>query len=312
METTLLTGASGFLGKELQKWLAMHSTVDTLGRSQQNNHVYDLGNEVPQLKNSYTTIIHNAGKAHIVPKTEEEKQDFFRVNYQGTMNLLSALEKSQQLPKSFIFISSVAVYGKETGEFLDEQTPLAASDPYGKSKIMAEKAILEWGKKHQVTIGILRLPLVAGPLPPGNLHKMLKAQRAGYYFQIGQGKAKRSVVVAKDIAQIIPKLAEVGGIYNLSDGYHPSYQELGQVFAKKLQIKPPLVMTPWLAKVLATGGEFAGNLIKKDLPFNTNTLSKMTSSLTFSAEKANKNLGWRPEPVLSYFAGLSKQDLIND
>lgn len=308
----LLTGASGFLGKELRKELATSGTVATLGRSSGNDLVCDLSKQEPQISKDYTTVIHNAGKAHVVPKTAAEKQAFFDVNYQGTLHLLAGLEKAPLLPDALIFISTVAVYGRETGTLLDENTPLAAADPYGKSKIMAEEAVIAWGKKHAVTIGILRLPLVAGPNPLGNLQKMLKAQQAGYYFQIGKGEAKRSVVVARDIAKLIPTLSKVGGTYNLSDGYHPTYQELGKLFAEKLQTKPPLVMSPWLAKVLATGGEVAGNLIKKNLPFNDRTLSKMTSSLTFSDQKAVKDLNWQPESALSYFASLSKQELLND
>lgn len=308
----LLTGATGFLGKTLQEVLSSEGEIHSLGRSPSNQITCDLSKEVPKLAHNYTTVIHNAGKAHMVPKTAQEKQAFFQVNVEGTKHLLTALENCSSLPKAFIFISSVAVYGAEVGQLIAEDNPLDATDPYGKSKILAEETVTAWGKAHGVTVGILRLPLVAGPLPPGNLHKMLKAQKAGYYFQIGQGSAKRSVVVAKDIAQIVPKLAEIGGIYNLTDGYHPSFQELGKLFAQKLEVKSPHIMPPWLAKTLAMVGEITGNTLKKDLPFNERTLSKMTSSLTFSDEKAVKTLGWNPEPVLSYLNSLSKKELIND
>lgn len=308
----LLTGASGFLGKSLANAFSAQGRLYTLGRSAQNTIVCDLASNVPQLENKYDIVVHNAGKAHIVPKTEKEKQDFYDVNYQGTLNLLKGIEAINHLPKAFIFISTVAVYGREIGDLLSEDTPLNAQDPYGKSKIMAEEAILKWGKEKGVIIGILRLPLVAGTHPPGNLQKMIHAQKAGYYFQIGKGSAKRSVVSAKDVANIIPKVAEVGGIYNLTDGQHPTFKELGQVFAEKLEVKHPHVMPPILGKLLATAGDLGGAVLRKNLPFNSRQLSKMTSSLTFSDKKAVESLGWRPEPVLSYFKHLSKTDLIHD
>ena len=54
------------------------------------------------------------GVTYMLPKTETEKQEFFDVNYQGTINLCTALEKIGS-PKALIFISTVAVYGCEYG-----------------------------------------------------------------------------------------------------------------------------------------------------------------------------------------------------
>lgn len=312
MATYLITGATGFLGKALTEVLGQQGETYSLGRSASSDIICDLAKEIPSITQQVDVVVHNAGKAHVVPKTQAEEEAFYEVNHQGTLNLLEGITKTGQLPNALIFISTVAVYGRETGDLLAETTSLSATDPYGKSKIMAEEAIIEWGKEHQVTIGILRLPLVAGKQPPGNLHKMLKAQKSGYYFEIGKGDAQRSVVVANDVAAIIPKLAEVGGIYNLSDGQHPTFHELGQAFAQQLGVKPPHAMPLWLAKSLALCGEIGGNLLKRNLPFNQRALSKMTSSLTFSDQKAVKNLTWNPQPVVSYFASLSKTDLLHE
>lgn len=82
-------------------------------------------------------VLHACGKAHIVPRTEEEKQAFFDVNYTGTIHLCEALERVGG-PKALIFISTVAVYGYESGEMITEEHPLNGDTPYAKSKIMAE------------------------------------------------------------------------------------------------------------------------------------------------------------------------------
>lgn len=306
----LVTGASGFLGRELIKALNIISSVDSLGRSDENDIVADLACGVPLLENAYSVVVHAAGKAHMVAKSPLEINDFFDVNYQGTLNLLKGLEGLSSLPKSFIYISSVAVYGLTEGMLLDESTPLNASDPYGKSKKMAEEAVLDWGNKHNVKIGILRLPLVAGTHPPGNLNRMLRAQRAGYYFQIGSGEAKRSMVSAIDVANIIPFLAERGGTYNLTDQHHPSFAELAGIFSKKLKVNPPHNMPLLLARLLARVGDISGALFKKDAPFNSIALSKMINSLTFSDDKAKRLLGWQPKSVLDVFESLPDGDLI--
>jgi nucleoside-diphosphate-sugar epimerase len=300
----LITGGTGFLGSELTRCLSVKATIHTLGRSEGNSIICNLANEVPSFAHNYQTVVHNAGKAHITPRNKSEREDFFNVNYQGTLNLLAGIEKSTVLPKSFVLISTVAVYGAETGILLDEETPLNATDPYGLSKVKAEEAVLEWGKKHNVTIAILRLPLVAGPKPPGNLAKMLKAQRAGYYFQIGKGEARRSMVCATDVANIIPVVTLKGGIYNLTDQHHPSFAELALVFSQKLLTRPPYILPFGFAKILASVGDIAKLITQLNLPFSKQNLCKMTKSLTFSDDKAKIQLHWSPQLVINFFKDL--------
>ena len=57
----------------------------------------------------------------------------------------------------------------------------------GKSKIDAEAEVVSWCKKNDVEFLILRLPLISGPNPPGNLGALYKAIQKGYYFRIGKG-----------------------------------------------------------------------------------------------------------------------------
>lgn len=64
--------------------------------------------------------------------------------------MLQGLEGSQTSPKAFIFISSVAVYGRENGINISEDAPLLAKDPYGLSKIQAEKLVLDWCVRNNV------------------------------------------------------------------------------------------------------------------------------------------------------------------
>ena len=291
----LLTGSSGFLGKELKKNLISEVDLYELNRSS-GNYLFDLSDGTPTFDLPFNLVIHAAGKAHSVPKNEAEKQDLFYVNVKGTSNLLKGLENSG-IPKSFVFISSVAVYGKESGNLVNENENLSAKDPYGQSKIQAEKLIQAWCEKHNVICTILRLPLIAGLNPPGNLGSMIKGIQKGYYLNIDGGRAKKSMVLAEDVARIIPKAAEVGGVYNLTDGYHPSFIELSSVIAQQLNKKTSGNIPGPLAKVAARIGDLLGNRA----PINTVKLKKITSDLTFDDSKARKLLGWNPTPVLEGF-----------
>lgn len=291
----LISGASGFLGKHFTDYFTnLNFKFDTIGRSKKNTIIANFENKIT-ISNSYNLVIHAAGKAHTIPKTEKEIADFFKINVIGTFNFLEGLTKS--LPKQFVFISSVSVYGLVKGENIDESFPLLAEDPYGKSKIEAEKLVNEWCKEHEVICTILRLPLVVGVNPPGNLGAMIRAIKKGYYFNIAGGNSHKSMVLASDITKFILKAAEVGGIYNLTDGIHPTFNSLSKEISSKLKKSIVLNIPLFAAKILAK----LGDLIGDSFPFNSNKLAKITSTLTFNDNKARLAFNWKPTPILEGF-----------
>src|SRR5690606_11252870 len=158
------------LGKILHKsFIESGYNVVTLGRSNCLINVDITGPLDISLNILPSFVVHAAGKAHTFPKTQLEKQEFYRVNLQGTKNLCKLLEKAGVLPRAFIFISTVSVYGLDNGEKITEDFPLNGSSPYAESKILAEHWLQEWADKNAIKLGIVRLPLVVGPMPPGNL-----------------------------------------------------------------------------------------------------------------------------------------------
>lgn len=291
----ILTGSSGFLGQYIFKELRKTHELMTLARNNASILV-DLAKEIPKLP-PVDLVIHCAGKAHSVPKTEAEKQAFFEVNLSGTANLLKGLEQADALPQSLVFISTVAVYGCESGRLIKEEQVLKATDPYGHSKVQAEQLVTEWCQKYKVICSILRLPLLVGENPPGNLGAMIKGIKKGYYFNIAGGQARKSMVLAADVAKVIPIVAEIGGIYNLTDGIHPNFAELSTAIAKQLHQKNSYNMPLWLARIVAGLGDLLGS----KAPINNNKLNKITSDLTFDDRKARKLLNWKPMPILDFF-----------
>lgn len=101
--------------------------------------------------------------------------------------MCTALEQSG-IPKAFIFISSVAVYGCDSGENITEEHSLDGTTPYALSKIKAEKYLEGWCIMHNVKLSILRPSLIAGPNPPGNLGAMIRGIRNGKYLSIAGEK----------------------------------------------------------------------------------------------------------------------------
>lgn len=290
----LLTGATGFLGQQLIPELDRETI--RLGRSTSNRIRCDLSVEIPPLPR-VSIVIHNAGKAHVVPKTAAEAEVFFQVNYQGTRHLLQALEVHP--PDQFIFISTVSVYGLEEGEDIDESHPLNGSTPYALSKIQAEAAVRTWCESRCVPWVILRLPLIAGPNPPGNLGAIQRAIAKGRYFRITGNDARKSMVLAEDVARLIPQLQGKTGAYNLTDGIHPTFAEIEEGIAGALGKRIPLRLPESLVKILAKAGNGITGL-GLPFPLTTERLQKMTATLTFSDQKARRELGWQPQAVIPY------------
>ena len=294
--TLLFTGASGFLGSNIIQLLNGAYNIISIGLSPQDTYLVDIATDIPTFTDAFDVVFHAAGKAHSVPKTEAEKRLFFDVNLQGTKNLCTALERSG-IPKAFIFISTVAVYGCDSGENITEEHPLNGTTPYALSKIKAEKYLEGWCAMHNVKLSILRPSLIAGPNPPGNLGAMIRGIRNGKYLSIAGGKARKSVLMVQDIANLLPMLIEKGGIYNVCDSYQPSFRELEIVICKQLNKKLPLSIPYWFAKSMAILGDCLG----ENTPINSLKLRKITNSLTFSNEKAMRELGWKPMNVLGNF-----------
>lgn len=296
MEKILFTGGTGFLGKNVRPILDKEYEVTTCGITSEDMIKANLAKETPKLDKHYDIVLHACGKAHVVPKTEAEKQAFFDVNFTGTVNLCDALEEIG-VPKAIVFISTVAVYGCEYGDLITEEHPLEGKTPYAKSKIMAEEYLTEWCKTNNVVLGILRPSLLAGKDAPGNLGAMVNGVRKGFYMNIAGGKVIKSILMAEDIARILPSLVEKGGTYNVCDTRQPSFGELSVSVAKQLGKGKPMNIPYWMAWCMAKVGDLLGS----KAPINSYKLEKMTKSLTFSNEKARKELGWEPLDVLDNY-----------
>ncbi|WP_026956903.1 NAD-dependent epimerase/dehydratase family protein [Algoriphagus vanfongensis] len=286
----LLTGAGGFLGSYLQKELI--GELSTLGRRSSSSIICSLDKEVPVLS-EYDLIVHNAGWAHRIPKSPEQEKRFFEVNFVGTQNLVTGIDNSGKYPQAMVFISTVAVYGVDTGELIAESCEPNPKTPYAKSKYKAEQLLQDWASQHGVNLSILRLPLIAGGnQTPGNLGAMIKAIQRGYYFRIGKGSAKKSLVLAEDVACLIPTLINTTGIFNLTDGVNPSLAELeeylGSFYGKRVRS-----IAPWILRVAT----WFGDLIP-GFPINSYRMGKLGDSLTFDDAKARRELSWDPRPVI--------------
>lgn len=290
MFNILLTGSSGFLGSYLFNSLRINNNVFTLNRSS-GDFVVDLSQSQFSIDLFFDIVVHSAGNIHSNPKSDFEINKVYSDNYKSTVNLVNSLESP---PSYFVFISSIAVYGLEEGINISECAPLQAVDPYGRSKIDSEKYLINWCNQNNVKLLILRLPLVVGNAPKGNLNKMIKAISNYYYFEVSGGKARRSMVLAEDISANLLHMINFPGIYNLTDGYHPSYNELALAYSKLLRKRLIFNISFRFAHVLARIGDkmFLGGI------YNSKVLNKLLSTLIIDDSLARKTFGWESKKVV--------------
>lgn len=292
----LFTGSSGFLGRNVIPILKKRYDVDTLDIVGKPDYICNLGSDTPVIKTFYDIIIHAAGKAHTIPRDRKEEEEYYVSNYLGTCNLCSALEK-YALPKAFLYISTVAVYGCKEGVLLEESLPLKGETAYAKSKIEAENYLIQWCKKYSIKLTILRPSLLAGPNPPGNLGAMINGINNRRYLSVGGGKARRSILMVEDIAYVVPAAAKIGGIYNICDDSNPTIREIEKIISSQLGLNMPMIIPDiilkWIAKL---GDKMHGKAI-----FDSIKYDKLTSTLTFSNALIKEKLDFKPSNVIKNF-----------
>lgn len=299
----LVTGARGFLGKNLVRALRRSGkevySLGVRGSNEPKSFEVDLSKDAPDLSGlKFDEVYHLAGLAHQVPRNRKQKELFDSVNHVGTKRLLEALEKSE-LPKSgILFLSSVAVYGLEKGVGICENHPRKAEDPYGKSKRLAEDALIRWAKEKKVKYSIVRAPLLAGPNPPGNLGALINGLKTWKYLRIGGGFARRSMVAADELAQFLPTVLKKGGVFHLTDGEHPRLRDIEEAVSSLYGRSNPFNLPMPLALSVARIFDFIQILTNKTMPFNSQRLGKMTQSLTFDDTFARDRLNWSSSSVL--------------
>lgn len=120
--------------------------------------------ETTEIKSEFDGVVHYAAHC-LVDESMKKPGNYFRSNLLGTLNLLEAMVKFKV--RNIIFSSTCAVYGEAEYVPVDEKHPTKPSNPYGESKLMAEKIIQWYGKIYDLRFMILRYFNVTGASDEG-------------------------------------------------------------------------------------------------------------------------------------------------
>lgn len=288
----LITGATGFVGFNLSEYLIKNGhTLSALAQSRfsDTNKKYSeiyTWNELSKINfNTFDVIIHLAGKAHDTKNVAEEHV-YFDINTELTKKIFDFFLESQV--KQFIFFSSVkAVAGSINGELKEDYVPKPVG-PYGKSKMKAEEYILSKVYPKEKSIYILRPCMIHGAGNKGNLNLLYRFVQKGIPYPLAAFENMRSFLSINNLCYIMNALIDTtipSGIYNIADDKPVSTNELIILMASNLNKKPKMLKLPKaIFYVIARIGDFM------HLPFDSQTLQKMTENYVVSNQKIKQHL----------------------
>ena len=209
----LITGGNGFVGTFLKDSLLKNGhKVKTLGKSSANDFQVDLTISTTIISEDFDVIIHSASIVHNSSHAGSINQQLIINDLEITFNFLKSIEAINF--QKVIFLSSVSVYGIEDGTDIGIFQPLSPKSGYGLSKTISEK-LFQQKFTHEKLL-ILRLPLINGPNPKGNIKKALNAINSGKMFLFKGNKAIKSVIELDDLHTfIVSKSLKFYGIHQI-------------------------------------------------------------------------------------------------
>lgn len=288
----LITGATGFVGTvAVRTFLAKGHSVRAALRAPQEGLECEsvvVGEIQPDTDwgrslEGIDAVVHLAARVHVMRDDAAGALQFRRINTDGTLRLARAAEAAGV--KRFVFVSSIKVNGEATTgrPFCADDEP-HPSDAYARSKLLAERGLLEMDGIETV---IIRPPLVYGAGAKGNLARLCRLARSGWPVPLGGIVNRRDLVGVDNLASLIeccvwhPKAA--GQVFLVSDGEALSTPQLYHLIAEGLgrrarTLRVPVALMRTLGGALGMGAE----------------IDRLSQSLEVDIGKTRDLLGWAP------------------
>ena len=312
----LITGASGFIGsfiveealkRGLDTWAAIRKSSSREWLQDERIHFIELNLSskaqlVEQLRGQdFDYVVHAAGVTKCL-----NKQDFMRINFEGTKNLVEALLETEMPLKRFVFVSSLSIFGaikeQEPYEEIRESDTPQPNTAYGRSKLAAEQFLETLGTR--LPYIIVRPTGVYGPREK-DYFIMAKSIQQHSDFAVGYKRQDITFVYVKDVVQAVflaLEKGEDGRKYFLSDGevYQSAtfsnliHEALGRPWW--IRITAPV----WVLRIVTFFGEYIGRMTGKVTALNNDKYNILKQrNWRCDIQPAIKELGYEPKYKLA-------------
>jgi UDP-glucose 4-epimerase len=220
MKKILITGANSYIGTSFEKWIAHYPDKYTVEK-------ISLRDERWKKRSfkGYDVVFHTAAIVHTI---ENDEDKYTKINRDLTIDV--AKKAKQEGVKQFIFLSTMGVYGVETGYITAETLPKPKT-PYAKSKYEAEMD-LKNNETPEFSVAILRPPIVYGKDCPGNYTRLANMALKLPFFPYIENK--RSMIYIDNLSEFVRQLIDnnVGGLYFPQNKEYVNTAELVKLIAK--------------------------------------------------------------------------------
>ena len=306
----LVTGATGFLGKHLvQKLVARGDEVCALvwppdtRSALQNLPVAILEGDIQNANLVMQAVKGNEVVFHCAGKVDDwgPRNEFYRVNVDGTRNILEASRISGV--KHFIHISSLAVLGIPETAPVDETMPYTTKlfNPYMETKLIAEKLVLEYHNKHKLPVTIIRPGILWGPEDTSIFPRLKRLALTGLMiFKIGMGNNVLCLAYVPNLVDALLLAADVKNpdcqIYHIADEEKITSGAYFAALSRAIGVKQPAIPIPFFVLyIVASLFELGAKLLKLDQPPLLTRYGLYLWSCTFivNITKAKKQLGYQ-------------------
>ena len=225
-------------------------------------------------------VVHFAAKAHKQERANRNFEAYLADNVTLTRQVAeAALNAGVQ---TFIYISTIAVYGlKSSNKVIEETHQVNPATPYAESKLIAEKELMDMFRNSNAQLIILRPPLIYGKFAPGNFGKLLKFVNLGIPLPlIGVNNTRSCISVdslAAKIMKVISHEGNASGIYNITDQPDLSTIDLvrlaGKIQGKQVRLFKFIPRTQiWLLKLIGKRG--LAETLFEDLKIDTSKFNR--------------------------------------
>jgi nucleoside-diphosphate-sugar epimerase len=242
-------------------------------------------------------VIHLAARVHVMHDSAADPLAMYReTNVAGTLRIARAARAAGA--RRLVFVSSVKSVGEsDPGRPLRESDAPAPTDPYGISKLEAERLLLAYGRESGLEIVIVRPPLVYGPGVRANFLQLMHAIARGVPLPLGSISARRSLVFVDNLASALVHCAThpraVGETFYVTDGTDLTVTELARMLA--MQLKAPQRLIPVPASWLRVAGHLTGRSAQ---------VERLIGDLRLDSTHIRQVLGWQPPCTIEH--GLSE------